>query len=424
MDVKILHSEFLKSEGICTDTRNLKEYQIFFALKGENFNGNKYADEAIKKNAKLALVDEPQTDMSKKILVKDVLKTLQKLATYHREYLQLPIIGITGSNGKTTTKRLVAEVLSKKFNVKATKGNLNNHIGVPLSLLELDDKTEIGIIEMGANHQKEIKFLSNIAKPDFGYITNFGKAHLEGFGGLEGVIKGKSELYDYLREHKKLAFVNADDNKQLEKLTSTKTFSFGEGKHADYNIYFKKADPFVELEFDGIEVSTNLIGAYNFRNIAAAIGIGHYFGVDALKIKKAITNFEAKDNRSQIKITKYNTLISDAYNANPTSMEAALESFETQKAERKVAILGDMFELGKDKIYEHQQIAQLASELHIDELYFCGRIFHEALQNKDFKTFEKFDDLKDYLKKHRLKDSHILIKGSRGMALERLYEVL
>lgn len=424
MDSKTLHETFLKSTGVSTDTRHLKQKQIFFALKGENFNGNLYADEAISKGAALAVVDETQTDMSKKLLVNNVLKTLQSLATYHREYLQTPIIAITGSNGKTTTKRLVAEVLSQKFNVKATKGNLNNHIGVPLSLLELDENTEIGIIEMGANHQKEIAFLSNLTKPDFGYITNFGKAHLEGFGGVEGVIKGKSELYDFLKSHQKLAFVNADDEKQMNKLKHTKTFSFGEGDQADFNIYFKKADPYVELEFEGIEVCTKLIGAYNFRNIAAAIGIGHYFGVENIKIKHAIKNFEAKDNRSQIKITTHNTLVSDAYNANPTSMKAALESFGQLKADKKIAILGDMFELGKDKIIEHQNIAKLACELDINEVYFCGEIFFEALKHQDYMIFKSFDDLKNNFKSHQVKDAHILIKGSRGMALERLHEVL
>lgn len=424
MDIKSIHSVFLKSTGVSTDTRNIKNGQIFFALKGDNFNGNSYADQALKNGAKLAIIDEPQPDMTNMVLVKDTLQCLQQLSTYHREYMQIPIIAITGSNGKTTTKRLVAEVLSKKFNIKATKGNFNNHIGVPLSLLDFDEKTEIGIIEMGANHQKEIAFLSEITKPDFGYITNFGKAHLEGFGGIKGVIKGKSELYDFLKAHNKMAFVNADDQKQMKKLANSKKFSFGEDIHADYHIHFKKADPFVELEFEGIHVSTKLIGDYNFRNIAAAVGIGYYFGVDVLKIKEAIQNFEAKDNRSQIKITTYNTLISDAYNANPTSMKAALESFDNQKAEKKIAILGDMFELGDDKIIEHQNIAELTSTLNIDSVYFCGNIFHDALQNKEFTTFKDFESLKSHLQKHPIKDTRVLIKGSRGMALERLYDVL
>lgn len=424
MTTKNLHSLFLKSNGISTDTRSIKKKQIYFALKGDNFDGNTYADEALEKGALKAVIDKQQEVMKNKILVEDVLKSLQNLATFHREYLEIPIIAITGSNGKTTTKRLVNEVLSQKFNVKSTRGNLNNHIGVPLSLLELDYKTEIGVIEMGANHQKEIEFLSKLTKPDFGYITNFGKAHLEGFGGIEGVIKGKSELYDYLKEHKKLAFVNADDKKQIQKLENTKKYSFGEAEHADLNIYFKKADPMVELEFQGINIKSKLIGSYNFRNIAAAVGIGTYFGVNALDIKSAIQNFEANDNRSQIKITANNTLISDAYNANPTSMEAALRSFDRHEADLKVAILGDMFELGDDKIKEHQAIANLAQELSFDSVLFCGEIFSQALEHTNLNIFKNFDSLKNHLKNEPIKNAHILIKASRGMALERLYDVL
>lgn len=425
MTTKQLHNLFLKSNGVSTDTRSIKRNQIYFALKGENFDGNTYADEALKKGAKRAVVDDKHQNKSDdKILVKNVLEALQSLATYHREYLEVPIIAITGSNGKTTTKRLFHEVLSKKFNVQSTRGNLNNHIGVPLSLLELNHKTEIGIIEMGANHQKEIEFLSNLTKPDFGYITNFGKAHLEGFGGIEGVIKGKSELYDYLKKYNKLAFVNADDNKQMQKLNNIKKYSFGEGKNADLNIYFKKADPTVELEFLGIEIKSKLIGNYNFRNIAAAIGVGNYFGVNAIDIKDAIQNFEAKDNRSQIKITAHNTLISDAYNANPTSMEAALKSFENLKSDFKVAILGDMYELGDDKIKEHQSIAKLSQNLSFDKVIFCGKFFSEALENNNLNTFSSFRSLKKYLEDNPIKNAHILIKASRGMALERLHEVL
>lgn len=424
MTTKKLHSLFLNSSGLSTDTRKIKKNQIYFALKGDNFDGNNYADEALEKGALKAVINKQQENMKNKILVKDVLKSLQNLATYHREYLELPIIAITGSNGKTTTKRLVDEVLSQKFNVRSTRGNLNNHIGVPLSLLELDHKTEIGIIEMGANHQKEIEFLSNLTKPDFGYITNFGKAHLEGFGGIKGVIKGKSELYDHLKLHNKVAFVNADDTKQMQKLKNTKKYSFGEAEQADLNIYFKKAEPVVELEFQGIDIKSKLIGSYNFRNIAAAVGIGTYFGVDALDIKSAIQKFEAKDNRSQVKITAHNTLISDAYNANPTSMEAALRSFDHQEADIKVAILGDMYELGDDKIKEHQAVANLAKKLSLDSVLFCGEIFSKALENSDLKTFKNFNTLKKHLKNNPIKNAHILIKASRGMALERLHDVL
>jgi len=424
MELKQLHKLFLNSEGVCTDTRKIKPKQLFIALKGDNFNGNKYANEALEKGALKAIVDENQVDMSDKIKVKNGLKTLQKLASYHREFLQIPIIGITGSNGKTTTKRLIHAVLEQKFNVRSTKGNLNNHIGVPLSLLEFDKKTEIGIIEMGANHQKEIAFLSEIAKPDFGYITNFGKAHLEGFGGVEGVIKGKSELYDYLKKNNNLAFVNADDDKQMQKLKNNKKYSFGENKNADLNIYFKNASPFVELEYEKTHIKSKLIGEYNFRNIAAAVGIGHYFDVPLIKIKQAIQNFEAEDNRSQIKITEKNTLISDAYNANPTSMEAALVSFSNYQSNFKVAILGDMYELGHDKLKEHQDIAKLAEKLQINDIYYCGEIFYQALDPTRYKTFESFEHIKEHFIKNPIKNADILIKASRGMALERLYNIL
>ncbi len=424
MKLKQLHQLFLSSNGICSDTRQIKPNQIFVALKGDNFNGNNYAEEALKKGALKAIVDEDFEDMSSKIKVDNALKTLQDLASFHREFLQIPIIGITGSNGKTTTKRLIHYVLEQKFNIKSTEGNLNNHIGVPLSLLKLNENTEIGVIEMGANHQKEIAFLSEIAKPDFGYITNFGKAHLEGFGGIEGVIKGKSELYDFLNKHQKLAFVNADDKKQMQKLKDSKKYSFGEAEHADLNIYFKSANPFVELEFEGVNIKSKLIGEYNFKNIAAAVGIGYYFDVPTLKIKEAIQNFEAKDNRSQIKITSHNTIILDAYNANPTSMQAALQSFDVYNSDYKVAILGDMYELGNDKIKEHQYIANLSQSLKFDKVIFCGDIFNEALSSDEFNVYKSFEDLKAHLQNRPIKKAHVLIKASRGMALERLYEFL
>lgn len=425
MEIKDIHQLFLKSDGVSTDTRQLKSNQLFFALKGDNFDGNKYANLALEKGAKAAIIDDDTYSTPNTILVKDALVTLQELGTFHRDFLRIPIIGITGSNGKTTTKRLIHEVLSKKFNVVSTKGNLNNHIGVPLSLLSLNENTEIGVIEMGANHQKEIDFLSNLAKPDFGYITNFGKAHLEGFGGVEGVIKGKSELYDFLRTHKKIAFVNADDEKQMQKLKNSKFFSIGEGEHANFKVFFKHANPYVELEFEKINVKSKLIGKYNFRNIAAAIGIGHYFGVSNVKIKEAIQNFKAKDNRSQIKETKNNTLILDAYNANPSSMKVALDSFDNYEADKKIVILGDMYELGKDKINEHQNIAKHAASLSFDAIYLCGTIFKSSVENNDnHKVFEAFEELKAYLENKAIKHATILIKASRGMALERLVSVL
>ncbi len=425
MEVKDLHQLFLKSEGVSTDTRSIRQDQLFFALTGENFNGNAYAEKALEMGAAYAVIDQKKYATDKTILVKNVLKTLQELATYHREFLRIPILAITGSNGKTTTKELIHEVLSRKFNVVSTQGNLNNHIGVPLSLLSLKENTEIGVIEMGANHQKEIEFLSNLVKPDFGYITNFGKAHLEGFGGYEGVIKGKSELYDYLKAHKKIAFVNADDKKQMEKLANSKYYSIGESEDANLKVNYLGANPFVKLEFLDIEIQSKLIGAYNFRNIAAAVGIGYYFGVSNVKIKEAIQSYKSKNNRSQIKQTANNTLVLDAYNANPTSMMAALDSFKAYNAESKVVILGDMYELGEDQLLEHQKIAHHLNSLSFQDVYLCGRIFKKALENnKYFTVFENFEDLEGFLTENKLKGCTILIKASRGMALERLVSIL
>jgi UDP-N-acetylmuramoyl-tripeptide--D-alanyl-D-alanine ligase len=297
-------------------------------------------------------------------LVDNVLETLQKLAKYHRNQLGIPIIGLTGSNGKTTTKELINCVLNEKHTTTATKGNLNNHIGVPLTLLSMTPKTAIGIVEMGANHLKEIAFLCTLCEPDFGYITNFGKAHLEGFGSLEGVIKGKSELYTYLQTHHKTAFVNPNDGIQVEKTKQLKTFSFNSKE-----LHFLEVNPFVKLSYKNQAIQSNLIGTYNYTNIAAAITIGAYFEVSPAKIKKAIEHYTSTNNRSQVIKTASNTIILDAYNANPTSMKAALESFALLREPNKTVILGDMFELGENSVKEHQAIADLTRKIHL-KLFF------------------------------------------------------
>lgn len=395
---------------------------MFFALKGDNFNGNEYAKEAIKCGAKYVVIDEagfnnhPET-----ILVDNVLETLQKLASYHRSYLNTPIIALTGSNGKTTTKELINAVLSKKYKTTATVGNLNNHIGVPLTLLSMTKETEIGIVEMGANHQKEIEFLCNIAMPDFGYITNFGKAHLEGFGGVEGVIKGKSEMYDYLIANNKTIFINQNDAIQVEKTKNAQRFSFGNAD-ADVTINFLEAQPFVKCSFNNLTIKSQLIGDYNFNNMAVAIAIGVYFKVDDALIKEAIENYIPANNRSQIIQKDRNKIILDAYNANPTSMTAALFNFEKQKG-HKIAILGDMFELGNEAEKEHQHIADLAVSLNIDQLFFVGANFYEAtITNLKAKQFKSFEDFKNDFDFSVFTDSTFLIKGSRGMALERVLD--
>ncbi|WNH13455.1 UDP-N-acetylmuramoyl-tripeptide--D-alanyl-D-alanine ligase [Thalassobellus suaedae] len=424
MEIKALHELFLKCHSVCTDTRKIQKNDMFFALKGDNFNGNTYAENALEKGAKYAIVDETEFNTSTKtILVNNVLETLQKLASFHRDYLKTPIIALTGSNGKTTTKELINVVLSQKYKTTATIGNLNNHIGVPLTLLSMTKNTEIGIVEMGANHQKEIEFLCNIAKPDYGYITNFGKAHLEGFGSVEGVIQGKSEMYDYLISNDKTIFVNANDSIQVEKTKNTKRFSFG-NTNADINIDFKEAQPFVKCAFNNQEIESKLIGEYNFNNIMAAIAIGTYFKVNSTSIKDAIENYTPSNNRSQIIEKGTNKIILDAYNANPTSMRAALENFGKQAGD-KIAILGDMFELGTEAKVEHQNIADLAISLDINEIIFVGENFYQSeIDSKKAKKYKSFSFFEKDFDFSKLKNKTLLIKGSRGMALERLLQVL
>lgn len=424
MNIKKLHHIFLKHPKASTDTRNIIENSIFFALKGENFNGNTYALEALKKGAAYAIVDEKEYVTSDKIIwVDNVLKTLQELASYHRNYCKAKIIGLTGSNGKTTTKELIHNVLSKKYKTVATKGNLNNHIGVPLTLLSIQHDTEIAIIEMGANHLKEIEFLCGIAQPNFGYITNFGKAHLEGFGSEEGVIKGKSELYDYLLSNEQSVFLNADDPIQLEKLGShINTYGFSTNNRQFYIIEFLGVTPFAKIKVGDTIINSKLIGSYNFTNCAAAILIGNYFNVPLKDMKTAIEAYIPKNNRSQLLEKNGHQIILDAYNANPTSMKAALENFKVLKGENKIAFLGDMFELGKTATIEHQNIADLVKKIGISDVYLIGENFNKT--STPLKTFKSFDTVADYLKKHPLDKGNLLIKGSRGMALERLLDCI
>ena len=424
MNIEQLHTVFLKSDSVSTDTRNVKENDLFFALKGDNFNGNKFAKDAIEKGASYAIIDEEAYKTSDQyILVDNVLEMLQELANYHRNYLGLKIIALTGSNGKTTTKELINAVLSKKYKTTATVGNLNNHIGVPLTLLSMDTATEIGIVEMGANHLKEIEFLCSIAQPDFGYITNFGKAHLEGFGGVEGVIQGKSELYQYLKANDKLIFINTEDEKQKELLNDYHNmYCFGNSTTNDTVIHFKEANPFVVSTFKNNEIKSQLIGSYNFTNISAAIAIGNYFDVDVSSIKEAIENYIPSNNRSQFIVKGTNKIILDAYNANPTSMKAALDNFAQLNDTCKIAILGDMFELGTDAADEHQFIADYATSLNLNELYLVGENFFRTHTNSN--TYKSFDAFKNANKLSTFENATILIKGSRGMALERVLECL
>lgn len=427
MNIDKLHSLFLKHNGISTDTRKIVENVLFFALKGENFNGNEFASDALDKGAALAIVDEKVYAVNERfILVENVLKTLQELAQYHREYLGVKIIALTGSNGKTTTKELINSVLSEKFNTVATVGNLNNHIGVPLTLLSMNTDTEIGIVEMGANHLNEIAFLCEITRPDFGYITNFGKAHLEGFGNLEGVIQGKSELYTHLKSAKKFIFINASDPIQ-NKLTNTydKVISFNSPDGNDMTIKLVSSHPFVHVRYKDISIKSNLIGSYNYDNISAAIAIGEYFGVQSSMIKNGVEDYYPENNRSQIIKLGSNTIILDAYNANPTSMKAALESFSKIKGGSKIAILGDMFELGKEAQDEHEKIAKYSSALGLQSVYLVGQNFYNTASPKySAKYYKNFEDLAIMIKSSIFKNQTILIKGSRGMALERVLDLI
>jgi UDP-N-acetylmuramoyl-tripeptide--D-alanyl-D-alanine ligase len=417
MKIEDLYTLYTQHYKVDTDTRKIRKNSIYFALKGENFNGNVFAEEALKKGASYCVVDEKEYATNDAIiLVDNVLSTLQQLASYHRDQITYPILGLTGSNGKTTTKELIYCVLKRKFKAVATIGNLNNHIGVPLTILSFDKDTEFGIVEMGANHLKEIAFLCSIAKPDYGYITNFGKAHLEGFGGLEGVIKGKSELYKYLKKYHKKVFVNYQDQKQVDLTKDVDRILF------DQNIKLTASEPFLEVSFDDTLVKSHLIGTYNFSNLSCAISIGKYFSISNQEIKEALESYIPSNNRSQIIKTSNNEVILDAYNANPTSVEEALKSFYSMNRKNKAIILGDMFELGDDALVEHQKIADLVQSLGFSSMYLVGENYYAT--KTDILKFNSFDDLKNELKKNPVSDMTVLIKGSRGMALERVLEVI
>ena len=418
MNIKNLYSIFKEHSTICTDSRKIKEKSIFIALKGENFNGNEYALKAINDGCSYAIIDEQDFNTHQNsILVKDVLTTLQELAKYHREQLSIPIIGITGTNGKTTSKELISAVLNSDKNCYATKGNLNNHIGVPLSILEINNDHEIAIIEMGANHQKEIKFLCSIAQPTHGAITNIGSAHLEGFGDLEGVINTKKELYQFINYTNGQLFVNSDDELLIKLSTSTPRITYGEEGKLKGKV--ESSAPFLTLNYQNTTISSHLIGNFQFSNIMLAICIGEYFSVSIENIKKSIESYIPKNNRSQIIKTKNNTLILDAYNANPSSMKAMLISFSEQKYTNKLCILGDMLELGKDSKKEHQDIISLCKQLNLS-CYYIGKEFKKV----NHKAFENRVDFEKELERKVITEKTILLKGSRGIGLEKLTELL
>jgi len=427
MNIQNIHTQFLKCKSVSIDTRKIEAGSMFFAIKGENFDANTFAQQALDLGALFVVIDNESYFVDERtILVDNSLETLQELAKFHRTYLNLPIIALTGSNGKTTTKELINVVLSKKFNTKATIGNLNNHIGVPLTLLSFAKETEIGIVEMGANHKKEIEFLCEIAQPDYGYITNFGKAHLEGFGGVEGVIEGKSEMYKYLLKNDKTAFVNLDDPIQVEKSDKIKSFTFGIQKsEADLKISDIKANPFVFVDYNDFSVKSHLIGLYNSNNINAAVAIGTYFKVDNADIKAAIEGYVPENNRSQLLKKGSNDIILDAYNANPSSMAVAIANFMQLDNLNKIMILGDMFELGDESKQEHKIIVDSVLNQTESVCYLIGKAFYEhKVSNENVYFFETFDTYAEYLKTIKFNGNTILIKGSRGMALERTLDYI
>jgi UDP-N-acetylmuramoyl-tripeptide--D-alanyl-D-alanine ligase len=416
MNIPDLYKIFNENPIVTTDSRNCPKGSIFFALKGERFNGNHYAKETIEKGCAYAIVDEIEYANGRNIIyVENVLTTLQKLANFHRNQLNIPIVGITGTNGKTTTKELIASVLQRKYKTLYTQGNLNNHIGVPLTLLQLKNEHEIGIIEMGANHPGEIKTLVEIVNPNYGIITNVGKAHIEGFGSFEGVVKTKSELYDFLRNHNGTAFVNKA-NEILMKSSKGISNVIYYGKDSDFESFMLNNNPFLELKWRNFCIKSKLIGSYNAENIMAAIAIGCYFSVKDDEIVKAIEEYTPTNNRSQYKKTEKNDLIIDAYNANPTSMNASIDNFNQIENDNKIVILGDMKELGEISDSEHQKVVDKLEKLNLCKILIVGSEFGKTETKKALK-FTDINDLNNYLVNENFKNHLILIKGSNSMKL-------
>tara|TARA_B110000459_G_scaffold201169_1_gene251259 strand:+ start:1014 stop:2297 length:1284 start_codon:yes stop_codon:yes gene_type:complete len=427
MNIQKIHQLFIKSNSVSIDTRNIKSNDIFFAINGPNFNGNKFALEAIKKGCSYVVSDELEVSkLSNKIVyVEDSVKALQELANYHRRTLNAKIIAITGSNGKTTSKEILLNVLKSKYNTIATKGNLNNHLGVPLTLLSMNKDTEIGIIEMGANHLKEIEALCKIAEPDYGYITNFGNAHLQGFKTIEGVIKGKSELYEYLKSNSKLIFYNSQNNTQSNVIGEyTNSFSYGINANDDCQLTKVKSSDNIQVSYKNKTISSKIYGDYNFDNICIAIAIGDFYNIDFEDIKKGVENYLPENNRSQITTKESNTIILDAYNANPTSMDLAIKSFEKLKHTNKVIIAGDMFELGEESNKYHQQIVNYLESTSNIEIFIVGVNFSKTNHSNKIKSLVTTDELITDLMKLKIKNSSILIKGSRGMELEKVIKYI
>jgi UDP-N-acetylmuramoyl-tripeptide--D-alanyl-D-alanine ligase len=425
MDIRQLYKLFTQHPSVQTDTRKLKKGDIFFALKGPNFNGNKFAKQALDSGAAYAVIDEKEfaTD-DRIILVEDALKTLQELALHHRKEFNIPFIAITGSNGKTTTKEMVSTVLSSTFRTYTTEGNLNNHIGVPLTILSIKKDAEMAVIEMGANHQKEIESYCTYTLPDYGIITNCGKAHLEGFGGEEGVRKGKGELYVHLLRNNGTAFVMWDYDYLREMSKGISTIITYGTKHADVTGKVIKSEPFLSVSIEGDEVlqriDTQLVGAYNLPNILVAVTVGKHFNIPSEKIREAIEEYAPSNSRSQLLEKDGNKIILDAYNANPTSMRAAIENLASIDADKKVLMLGAMAELGEESIEEHRQIIELINKYKWSEVALVGGDFLKI--NHDFHSFKNASEAATWFKNQHFSGAYILVKGSRSSAMEKVLE--
>ena len=430
MKTEQLYNLFKDSTGVSTDSRTVGEGQIFFALWGDNYNGNKFAADVLARGAKCAVIDDPLFETENTILVDDCLFELQALAAHFRKEMNVPVLAITGTNGKTTTKELLAAILSKKFRVHYTKGNLNNHIGVPLTILSAPADTEMLIIEMGASHIGEIRTLCLIAKPDFGIITNIGTAHIEGFGSIDGVAKAKTELYEHLRKVNGIALYNDKDPLLTEKIFKiiNRAVPFSDPTGIDLLINMVPSDLNLMISVTFLhhtyEVSTNLFGSYNLQNVRAAMATGLFLGVDIKDIIEAVEKYQPANNRSQINATINNTLICDSYNANPTSMIAAIDSFLAIKADHKAIILGDMLELGEKSEEEHIKVLKAIQSGIVEKVFLVGQVFQKVSAKSGFKAFSNVDTLMEFLKSEPLKGNTILIKGSRGIRLEKVYELL
>lgn len=427
MSIIDLYDLFIHNPQITTDSRNCPKGSIFFALKGDKFDGNQYAGKALASGCVYAVIDNPDYYIGERtILVDNVLKTLQQLAHHHRKVLGLPIIGITGTNGKTTTKELLAAVLSTKFNLLYTEGNFNNHIGVPLTLLRLTHDHEMAVIEMGASHPGDIKELVDIVHPNYGIITNVGRAHLEGFGSFEGVIRTKGELYDYIRRSKGKLFIKKE-NEYLQSIAKgIEQITYGNGDDAFASGQVVRCDPFLVFNWKQQgklhTVETHMIGSYNLDNVLAAVAVGRFFKIPAERISRAIAAYEPTNNRSQFKKTENNELIIDAYNANPSSMKVALDNFIAMPVQPKAIILGDMRELGPTSDELHAEVVEQIKKGQFDKVFLCGEHFSKV--GKEFSPFTTTEAMVEELRKQPLKGYHILIKGSHSMGLEKLADIL